>query len=102
MSESAAPDIVAQVALTLLILRDTKRDLTMPEFDTLNVSRDGAVARVAFNRPASLNAMNGQMRRELFAAARELNLDESIRVVILTGEGRAFGAGADDWGLEID
>jgi len=95
MSESAAPDIVAQVALTLLILRDTKRDLTMPEFDTLNVSRDGAVARVAFNRPASLNAMNGQMRRELFAAARELNLDESIRVVILTGEGRAFGAGAD-------
>lgn len=67
----------------------------MPEFDTLNVSRHGAVARVAFNRPASLNAMNGQMRRDLFAAARELNLDESIRVIVLTGEGRAFGAGAD-------
>jgi len=67
----------------------------MPEFETLNVSCNGAVARVAFNRPASLNAMNGQMRRDLFAAARELNLDESIRVVVLTGEGRAFGAGAD-------
>lgn len=67
----------------------------MPEFETLNVSCNGGVARVAFNRPASLNAMNGQMRRDLFAAARELNLDESIRVVVLTGEGRAFGAGAD-------
>ena len=56
----------------------------MPEFETLNVSRTGHVARVAFNRPASLNAMDGQMRRELFAAARELNLDDAIRVVVLT------------------
>ena len=67
----------------------------MSEYETLNVTCSGAVARVAFNRPGSLNAMNGPMRRELFAAARELNLDDSIRVVVLTGEGRAFGAGAD-------
>jgi len=67
----------------------------MSKFETVNVTCDGAVARVAFNRPDSLNAMNGQMRREFYAAAREINMDEAIRVVILTGEGRAFGAGAD-------
>ena len=67
----------------------------MSKFETVKVTRDGAVARVAFNRPDSLNAMNGQMRREFYAAAREINMDDAIRVIILTGEGRAFGAGAD-------
>ena len=67
----------------------------MSKFETVNVTCDGAVARVAFNRPDSLNAMNGQMRREFYAAASEINMDEAILVVILTGEGRAFGAGAD-------
>ena len=42
----------------------------MSKFETVNVTCDGAVARVAFNRPDSLNAMNGQMRREFYAAAR--------------------------------
>jgi 2-(1,2-epoxy-1,2-dihydrophenyl)acetyl-CoA isomerase len=67
----------------------------MSKYETVNVTRDGAVARVAFARPDSLNAMNGQMRREFYAAAREINMDDAIRVVVLTGEGRAFGAGAD-------
>ena len=67
----------------------------MSKYETVSVSRDGAVARVAFARPDSLNAMNGQMRREFYAAAREINMDDAVRVVVLTGEGRAFGAGAD-------
>ena len=67
----------------------------MTTFETLVVSRTGPMARIAFNRPDTLNAMNTLMRRELLAAARELNLDDSIRVIELTGEGRAFGAGAD-------
>ena len=67
----------------------------MTDYETLTLSRDGAVARLAFNRQSTLNSMNTTMRRELLAAARELNLDDSIRIVELTGEGRAFGAGAD-------
>ncbi|NCZ64311.1 MAG: enoyl-CoA hydratase/isomerase family protein, partial [Cellvibrionales bacterium] len=67
----------------------------MTTFETLVVSTDGPVARVAFNRSETLNAMNTVMRQELLAAARQLNLDDNIRVVELTGEGRAFGAGAD-------
>ena len=67
----------------------------MTTFETLVVSKDGPVARVAFNRSETLNAMNTVMRQELLAAARQLNLDDNIRVVELTGEGRAFGAGAD-------
>jgi enoyl-CoA hydratase/carnithine racemase len=54
----------------------------MTTFETLVVSRTGPVARIAFNRPETLNAMNTLMRRELLAAARELNLDDSVPVPI--------------------
>ena len=50
---------------------------------------------VSLNRPDSLNSFNGALRRELLVAVREVNEDDSIRVVILTGAGRAFSAGAD-------
>jgi 2-(1,2-epoxy-1,2-dihydrophenyl)acetyl-CoA isomerase len=67
----------------------------MTDYETLTLTRDGAVARLAFNRQSTLNSINITMRRELLAAAREVNLDDSIRIVELTGEGRAFGSGAD-------
>jgi len=59
------------------------------------VERDGSVAIVSFNRPLSLNAIEASIRGELSAAIKEVNDDENIRVVILTGVGRAFCAGAD-------
>jgi 2-(1,2-epoxy-1,2-dihydrophenyl)acetyl-CoA isomerase len=64
-------------------------------YETVNVERDGAIAIVSFNRPDSLNAIEAGIRRDIFAAINEVNEDDSIRVVILTGEGRAFCAGAD-------
>ena len=67
----------------------------MIDFETLLIERVGAVATVTMNRPESMNAFNSVLRRELLVAARELNLDTSIHVVVLTGAGRAFGAGAD-------
>ena len=67
----------------------------MTDFETLKISRDGGVATIAFNRPDSLNAINSYMRREFVTAARQLNLDEEVKLVVLTGEGRAFGSGAD-------
>jgi len=62
---------------------------------TVRLTRDGVVARVALNRPDIRNAFNDQMLedlREIFAALRT---DDSVRAVVLTGEGKAFCAGGD-------
>ncbi|MFT6897188.1 MAG: 2-(1,2-epoxy-1,2-dihydrophenyl)acetyl-CoA isomerase [Paraglaciecola sp.] len=56
---------------------------------------DGPVAIIRFNRPEKLNAIDDAQRKAFRQAASKVNEDESIRVVILTGQGRAFSAGAD-------
>jgi enoyl-CoA hydratase/carnithine racemase len=53
------------------------------------------VATVTLNRPEQLNAMNRAMSVELMAAIDRADEDPAVRVVILTGNGRAFCAGAD-------
>lgn len=66
--------------------------------ETLRVERDGALpglVTITLNRPESLNAISATMHREIQDACRELADDASARVVIVTGEGRAFSAGAD-------
>ena len=67
----------------------------MSSYQTIEIERTGAIALVTLNRPDSLNAFDTQMRREFIKAAREVNNDDDIRVVVLTGSGRAFSAGAD-------
>jgi 2-(1,2-epoxy-1,2-dihydrophenyl)acetyl-CoA isomerase len=67
----------------------------MSDYETIMVERHDSIAVVSLNRPDSLNSFNGALRRELLLAVREVNEDDSIRVVILTGVGRAFSAGAD-------
>lgn len=67
----------------------------MSDYETILIEREGRVARVSFNRPEKLNSFNGRLRREFACAAQEVNADNDIWVVILTGAGRAFGAGAD-------
>ena len=67
----------------------------MSGYETVKVEREGPVAIVSFNRPDSLNAIEAGIRADILAAINEVNADDSIRVVILTGEGRAFCAGAD-------
>lgn len=58
--------------------------------------RSDHVATITYNRPEVLNAVNGELRRDLNAAWRELLADEEAWVGILTGAGdRAFCAGAD-------
>ena len=65
--------------------------------DTLvQLRRDGAVATVTLSRPAKLNTLTPAMLDALEAAARELDADTGVRVVILTGAGdKAFCVGAD-------
>ncbi|MEM6543865.1 MAG: enoyl-CoA hydratase-related protein [Pseudomonadota bacterium] len=66
-----------------------------PEYSTLEVSCEGAVARLRLNRPDALNSVSSSMRMELVDAVAKINVDPDVRVVILSGNGRAFCAGAD-------
>jgi enoyl-CoA hydratase/carnithine racemase len=66
--------------------------------ETLKLERDSELAglmTVALDRPESLNAINLKMHAELQDLCRQLQSDTQIRVVIFTGVGRAFSAGAD-------
>lgn len=67
----------------------------MSKYETVLVERHGTIALVSLNRPDKLNSFDGALRRELLLAVREVNDDETVRVVVLTGAGRAFSAGAD-------
>ena len=53
------------------------------------------VALVRFNRPKQLNALNGAVMDALCSALEELDRDDAIRVLVVTGNERAFAAGAD-------
>ena len=67
----------------------------MSTYETVLVERHGSVAVVSLNRPDNLNSFNKTLRRELLLAVREVNGDDSVRAVVVTGVGRAFSAGAD-------
>ncbi len=67
----------------------------MASTDRLNVARHGAVATVAVERPAVLNALDPPMLEGLIDALQDLGEDRSVGAVVLGGEGRAFMAGAD-------
>jgi 2-(1,2-epoxy-1,2-dihydrophenyl)acetyl-CoA isomerase len=67
----------------------------MTSFETLVLERHNDVAILSFNRPERLNAIGSTMLRDLAQAIPEVNDDEEIRIVILTGRGRGFCAGAD-------
>jgi enoyl-CoA hydratase/carnithine racemase len=61
----------------------------------LDIRRDGALGWLTFNRPHAGNAMDAAMMSALPDAWRELDADNAIRVIILTGAGRAFQTGLD-------
>jgi enoyl-CoA hydratase len=64
-------------------------------YDTLIVERQGHVGWLIFNRPDQLNAMTSHMRDELADAWLELDGDPEVRVIVHTGNGRAFQTGVD-------
>lgn len=55
----------------------------------------GQVLKLTLNRPDRLNALGGNMRQELYAALQKAEGDKEVRVVVITGAGRAFCSGGD-------
>jgi enoyl-CoA hydratase/carnithine racemase len=64
-------------------------------YATLKVERRGPVGWLVNDRPDQLNAMSSQMRDELADAWLELDRDPAVKVIVHTGEGRAFQTGVD-------
>lgn len=64
-------------------------------FETIILEKEGGIAILTFNRPDAMNALNNQVRAEFRAAMADLATDDEIKVVILTGAGKAFVAGSD-------
>jgi enoyl-CoA hydratase len=81
---------------------------------TVGLERRGAVAWITLERPDKLNALDGSMVEQLSAALAEAERDDTVKVVVLRGAGRAFSAGydlmdgppgprpADDWHRELE
>jgi enoyl-CoA hydratase/carnithine racemase len=64
-------------------------------FDTIEVERRGAGAWLFLNRPQVMNAFNPQMIEDLDAALGEIEAEDDVRAVVVSGRGRAFCAGGD-------
>jgi 2-(1,2-epoxy-1,2-dihydrophenyl)acetyl-CoA isomerase len=64
-------------------------------YEMVDVNRDGAAVKIALNRPERMNAWSDGLSRDLLAVLREVAADETVRAVMLTGNGRAFCSGAD-------
>ncbi|RIK07004.1 MAG: crotonase [Acidobacteria bacterium] len=64
-------------------------------FETIRCRIEDSIAVITLNRPERMNAFNVRMGNELAEAFAELDLDDEVRVIVVTGEGRAFCAGAD-------
>ena len=65
------------------------------EFEDLRYEVDDHIATITFTRPERMNAFRAQGMRELLTALDQADGDDRVRAVVVTGEGRAFCAGAD-------
>src|SRR5574341_2386126 len=64
-------------------------------FENVIVDKDGAIAVVTLNRPQALNALSYGLVKDLSMAMQELDQDDDVRVIIVTGGEKVFAAGAD-------
>ena len=65
------------------------------KFETIKYEVKDKILTITLNRPDRLNAFTGQMMNDLISAFDSASNDDEVRVVIVTGEGRGFCAGAD-------
>ena len=68
----------------------------MKTYNTILVEKKAPVGIITMNRPEKLNAMNLEMKNEIADALSDLEADDDVKAVILTGAGRAFSSGHDN------
>tara|TARA_B100000405_G_scaffold9628_1_gene8443 strand:- start:191 stop:1090 length:900 start_codon:yes stop_codon:yes gene_type:complete len=73
-------------------LKESEKNMN---YETIKYEVKDKILTITLNRPDRLNAFTGQMMNDLIAAFDSASKDDEIRVVIITGEGRGFCAGAD-------
>jgi len=64
-------------------------------YENIDVIEESGIVTITLNRPEKLNAFAGHMRRDLAEALEQAGSDRAVRVVVITGAGRAFSAGGD-------
>ena len=64
-------------------------------YDTILIRKDDNIATIVLNRPEKLNAIIPHMVEELIEAILSVGRDDAVRVIVVTGAGRAFSAGGD-------
>lgn len=65
------------------------------EYSNIKLEKENSVATIRLNRPDALNALSTELLEEFSAAVSETGQDESVKALVVRGEGRAFCAGAD-------
>jgi enoyl-CoA hydratase/carnithine racemase len=65
------------------------------DYENIRLARQDGIVTVAFNRPETRNSMTSAMGEEMVRAVEEIRHDPSVRVVILTGAGKAFSSGGN-------
>jgi len=64
-------------------------------YETLQVSKEGALGIITLNRPQAMNALSSKLVRELVSALTEFEADDQVRCLVIAGSEKAFSAGAD-------
>jgi enoyl-CoA hydratase len=64
-------------------------------YETLQVSKEGALGIITLNRPQAMNALSSKLVKELVSALTEFEADDQVRCLVIAGSEKAFSAGAD-------
>lgn len=70
-------------------------DVERPEYDLIDYQKDGAIGRIVLNSPEKRNPLGYERLIQIACAAKEMELDDDIKVIIIKGEGPSFCAGYD-------
>ena len=65
------------------------------EYETIQVSKEGALGIITLHRPQAMNALSSAVVKELISALTEFERDDDVRCLVMAGSERAFSAGAD-------
>jgi enoyl-CoA hydratase/carnithine racemase len=72
-----------------------RETVEQPDFDLVEIERDGPIGRIVLNTPEKRNPLGYERLLQIEMAAKLLELDEEVRVLIIKGQGPSFSAGYD-------